>query len=318
VIPFHPLLARDLADQTAITQSLQPDPAADAKPENGKATEKKEPDQDKTAPARQQPPANVGHPSLGTEGEDLPRLAEIQERTLRRTRLLKLKAEAELARVQESPAPEAEQKGPDSKSGKGDPADAAAPKSKPIDPEKIKAGYQKAIDLSPQAVGHMEKAGKALKQKDRQAAYPPAEEARKILEAIQKAQPPKDQQDQKQQDQEKNKQDQEKQDQKDQQKQDQKDQQKQDQKDQQKQDQQKQDDSEKKEQEKKDQEQKKQGERNQPDASKPDRKQQQPQVSRDRIEEALRKVRERQQEKRERDRKMQVRILGRAPVEKDW
>ena len=39
---------------------------------------------------------------------------------------------------------------------------------------------------------------------------------------------------------------------------------------------------------------------------------------RDQIEEALRKVRERQQEKRERDRKMNARVFGRVPVEKDW
>jgi Ca-activated chloride channel homolog len=313
VIPFHPLLARDLADQTLVAQSLQPVPSPDAKPENGEPSNKKEPGREKTAPVRQQPSAGGGHPSLGTEGEDLGRLAETQERTLRRTRLLKLKAEAELARVQESPTPDAAQKGNDTQSGKSSPSDPAAPKSKPVDPAQVKAGYQKAIELAPQAVGQMEKAGKALKQKDRPAAYPPAEEARKILEAIQKAQPPKDQQDQKQQDQDKKKEDQQEQDRKDQQKQDQK---KQDQ------EQKKQDQEQKKqdqEQKKQDQEQKKQDqEQKKQDESKADQKRPQPQVSPDRIEEALRKVRERQQEKRERDRRIQARILGRAPVEKDW
>src|SRR5262249_51168910 len=115
VIPFHPLLARDLADQTLITQSLQPNPPPDAKPEDGEPSKKAEP-----GPAKPPPPpsANVGQPSLGTEGEDLARLAEIQERTLRRTRLLKLKAEAELERLEKSPAPDATPKGQDAKSAK--------------------------------------------------------------------------------------------------------------------------------------------------------------------------------------------------------
>ena len=68
----------------------------------------------------------------------------------------------------------------------------------------------------------MERAVKSLKQKDPRAAYPPADQARKILEEIQKAQPRQDQQDQKQQDQNKKDEDQKKQDQqKDQQKKDQ-------------------------------------------------------------------------------------------------
>jgi Ca-activated chloride channel family protein len=303
VIPFRPLLARDLADQTLITRSLQPGPSPDAKPENGEPSGKNETDRDKAAPAPQEKSADVGHPSLGTEGEDLARLAEMQERTLRRTRLLKPKAEAELARLEVPQAPDAGQKGHDPKSGTNDPPDAAAAKSKPVDPEQIKAGYRKAIELAPQAVGHMERAGRALKQKDRQAAYPPAEEARKTLEAIQKAQPRNDPQDQKQQDQEKNKEDQQKQDQ---------------QKKDQQQDDREKEDQQKKDQQKKDQEQKKQEERNQSDESKQDQKKPQPQVSPDRIEEALRKVRERQQEKRERDRRMKARILERVPVEKDW
>ena len=60
-------------------------------------------------------------------------------------------------------------------------------------PQQIKAGYQKAIELAPRAVEQMEQAVKSLKQKDPQAAYQPAEEARKILEEIQKAQPKQDQ-----------------------------------------------------------------------------------------------------------------------------
>ena len=103
---------------------------------------------------------------------------------------------------------------------------------------------------------------RSLKQKDRSAAYPPAEEARKILEEIQKAQPRRtaDQQDQKQQDQNKKNEDQQKQDQKDQQK-----------KDEQKKDQQKKDDEQKKDQQKKDQKkQKKQEEPKKSDEQKQD------------------------------------------------
>src|SRR5262249_7884099 len=135
----------------------------------------------------------------------------------------------------------------------GQPPDASATAPKPVDPKEVRAGYQKAIELGPKAVEQMERVLKSLKQKEPQAAYPPAEEARKILEEIQKAQPKQDQQDQKKQEQDKKNenQDQKKQDQKDQQNRDEqkKDQQK---KDQQKQEQQKQ------ENEKKDEEKKKQ------------------------------------------------------------
>ena len=182
------------------------------------------------------------------------------------------------------------------------------PKPKPVDPKQIKAGYQKAIELAPRAVEQMERAVKALKQKDPQAAYPPAEEARKILEEIQKAQPKNEQQDQK-------KQDQKKQDQKKNE-----EQQKQDQKDQTEERRSRRKSKQKDEQQKKDQEKKKQEEPKKSDEQKQEQqeKQPQPQISRDQIEEALRKVRERQQEKRERDRKMKARVFGRVPVEKDW
>ncbi len=307
VIPFHPLLARDLGDQTKIAQSLAPAPAADPKSEkDAPASEKKDPQPAETKPPVQAPVAGTSHAALGTESEDLAPLKEMQERTLRRTQLLKLKAEAELARLEKTPPPDPAQKGHDSSPGKDEPADAAGAKPKPVDPKLIKAGYQKAIELAPQASLQMEKAVNSIKQKDTHAAYPPAEAARKILEEIQKAQPKQDQQDQKQQDQKKKDEDQQKKDQKEQEK-----------NDQQKKEQQK-DDQEKKDQQKKDQEQKKQDEPNKSDEQKKDQKQPQPQVSNDRIEEALRKVRERQQEKRERDRRMKVRLSGSVPVEKDW
>jgi Ca-activated chloride channel homolog len=314
VIPFHPLLAHDLADQTKISQSLAPAPAADPKSQKDEpAGEKKEPQPAGTKVAVKDPLAGTGHAALGTESEDLAPLKEMQERTLRRTQLLKLKAEAELARVEKSPPPEPAQKGNDSPTGRDEPRAAAGPGPKPVDPKQIKAGYQKAIELAPGAALQMERAVKSLNQKDAPAAYPAADEARKLLEEIQKAQPKQDQQEQKKKDEEQQK----KKEQKDQEKKDEqkKDQQKNDpeKKDEQNKDQQK-DDQEKKDQQKKDQQEKKQDEPKKSD----EQKQDQQQVSRDRIEEALRKVRERQQEKRERDRRMKVRLSGSVPVEKDW
>ncbi len=121
---------------------------------------------------RKGPSAGTGHAALGTEREDLAPLTEMQERTLRRTQLLKLKAEAELARLEKPPPPDAAQKGHDSSSGKDDPQDAGAAKPKPVDPKQIKAGYQKAIELAPRAVEQMERAVKSLKQKDRSGGLP--------------------------------------------------------------------------------------------------------------------------------------------------
>ncbi len=272
VIPFHPLLARDLADQTRIAQTLAP-------PTESEGTS---------------PPAskNTGPAVLANESEDLAPLTQLQERTHRRTRLLKLKAEAEWDRLEKSPPPQPQEKGK-----------SAAPEQ--VDPEKLKAGYQKAIELAPKAVAEMEHAIKALKQKDRRMAFPPAEEARKVLEEIQKAQPPNEQPEQKNQDQKKNEEQKKNQEQN-----------KQQQKDQAKKGEPKKDDS-KKDEPKKDESKKddtKRQEQSKSDASMKD----QPQRSSDQIESMLRKVRERQQEKRERDRVMKARIFGRVPVEKDW
>ena len=200
VIPFHPLLARDLADQTTDRRrSLAPPPPPIRRPGPASPPAKRIRNETQTKPARKADRAGTGHAALGTESEDLAPLTEVQERTLRRTQLLKLKAEAELTRLEKAPPP-MRPEGPRPTPGKDDPKDAGTPRPKPVDPKQIKAGYQKAIELAPQAVEQMERAVKSLKQKDRQAAYPPAEEARKILEEIQKAQPKQDQQDQKQQD----------------------------------------------------------------------------------------------------------------------
>ncbi len=306
VIPFHPLLARDLADQSRIAQAIEPTPStdtkADSKPGNGATTDDKKPDGDKSGPAPKSPAPAASAVTLGSEAEDLAPLTDIQERTLSRTQLLKLKAEAELARLEKTPPPDAAPAKDKSNPAANDPKNPARATPKPIDPKLIKAGYQKAIELAPRAVEQMGQVVKSLKQKNRQSAYPPAEQARKILEEIQKAQPKQDQEDQKKKDE-------------DQQKQDQKDQQKNEQQKKDEKKDQKKDDPAKQDQQKKDQEQKKQEEPKKSDQQKQPQPQQ---VSRDRIEEALRKVRERQQEKRERDRTMKARLFGRVPVEKDW
>jgi Ca-activated chloride channel homolog len=294
VIPFHPLLARDLADQTQIAGALKEADSTVPKAGDAQTAEKKPPDRAESASESDDAQASGKHPLLGSLTEDLARLAETQERTQRRTQLLKLKAEAELARVKEQPPVDAGKDVKDQNAGKDDSEKTGEAKQKPVDPEKIKAGYRKAIELAPQAAAQMERAAHALRQKDRTLAYGPAEEARKILEEIQKAQPPSEQQKQDQKDQEKKKDEQQKQDQKDEEK--------------------KKDEQQKKEQ-KKDQEKKKQDEQSKSGEGKQEQKQQ---FSRDQIEQALRKVRERQQEKRERDRKMNARVIGRAPVEKDW
>ncbi len=315
VIPFHALLARDLTDQTQIAESLAPAAAADEKPKAGEPSDLKVPQQDASKPAPQPQPAAAGSRSLTSAGEDLATVAETQERTERRTRLLKLKAEAELARLEKSGPADAKEKGHEPASKKKDAHDAAGAQPPAVDPAQVKAGYQKAIDLAPRTVEQMERAVKSLKNKDRQAAHPPAEEARKLLEEIQKAQPKKDPEDQKKQEQDQNQKKNEEQ-KKDQNEQQKKDQQKQEQqkKDEQQKDQRKKDDEQKKEQEKKKQQEPKKSAQEKQEQ----KKNEEQQASRDRVEDMLRRVRERQQEKRERDRTMKARVYGRVAVEKDW
>ena len=321
LIPFQPLLARDLADQTGIARSLAPasaevappdDPDATATAKTGKAqaTEPKSGDarkpHDSDGPAgaaSQQPVAGGTDPGLGLDDRELAQLAELQTKTLRRTQLLKLKAEAELQRLENSPPPGTSQAPgrPDAQPAPPQTSpdkDAGTPPAPPaaVDPEQAKAGYRKAIERAPEAVEQMQAAVKALKQQDRQAAYPPAEAARKILEEIQQAQPRQEQPQDQEKDQKDQKEDQDRQNQNQDQQPD-----KSPQPDEKKNDRQKQENRDQKQQDQQ---------------HEPDKKQQQ--VSRDRIEEALRKVRERQQEKRERDQQLKARVLGRIPVEKDW
>lgn len=284
LIPFHPLLAKDLAEQTVIAKSLNPVSDNEQQLEQPNADNVAKPDQNELEePAKNPQPAaqkttGSGPPRLEIDDANLSELAESQERTLKKTRLLAPKAEAELQRLENSPAPEIV--------GNGKPDDPTKAPQPQVDPEQMKAGYRKAIELAPKAVEQMEAAANSLRQKDRPSAAQQAEAARKILEEIQQAQPrnePQDKQDKQQND-------------------DQKSQQENKPDEKQKQDEQKSEDQ------KSDQQQ----------DEKPQQQKPQPQVSHDRVEDALRKVRERQQEKRERDRKFKAQVFGRTPVDKDW
>jgi len=242
--------------------------------------------------------------TLAIAADDFKPLAESQEKTLRKARLLSPKAEAELNRIENQPTPDV---ATDPTLTASDPNSPEASSSQPtVDPEEVKAGLRKAIELAPKAVVEMEAAVKQLLKKDGAAAGTHAEEARRILEEIQQAQPKNEDQDQKNKDQDQPKENKEQQENKDQ-----------------KGDEQKKDEEQKKDSDKKSQpdegksDEKKSGEEK--DEKQTGKEQPKPhQVSQDRIEEALRAVRERQQEKRERDQETRLRIIGPATVDKDW
>ena len=298
IINFHALLAKELGDQTQITQSLGP------------ATVEKTDGSDATTAIDD--PISASSPSaspqqLAVEEPNWKDLQESQEKALRKARLLAPKAEAELSRMDAEPQPDAVQPDPDPQQ----PQDPQQPKK--IDPEEVKAGYRKAIELAPSAVEQMESASEQIKKKDRNRASVHAEEARRILQEIQDAQPKNPEQDKQDQQDKKDNQDQQQNQDKNDEKKDNEDKKGQDEKDQQsdkdKQDPKKQDENKDKD---------KEGDK---DKDKKEQEQQQPkpnQVSKDRIEDMLRKVREREQDKRERDRELRARILGRTPVDKDW
>ncbi|MBS0262465.1 MAG: VWA domain-containing protein [Planctomycetes bacterium] len=314
VVPFQPLLSRDLAEQTKLTRELAP-PAESA--DSGEADSKKEPEEGEAGSPDEVPlespgteaavvPRAGGAPQLATQDVDWSRLITDQQNVRRRTQLLPLKAQAELERLEQQPASATAAGSPATDPDPAAPAEPAEPGgAAAVDPEAAKAGFRKAIELAPQAAEKMQTAIQALEKHDRATAYPAAEEARRILEEIQKAQPQQQQQ---------------KQDQQDQQKQDQQKQDSQDQKDN---DQQKSDDQKQDENQDQKENDKKPDDKESP--KKPDDRQksggQSPKpmpMSRDQIEEALRKVRERQEEKRERDRKVKARVSGKVPVDKDW
>ncbi len=376
VIPFHPLLAKELSDQTAIAEQLAPlnitpspsteerESSASSLPEGivpispapdaaDKTTETEKPTDNTENSSPPSGSTPLSPDAVFDDSERLP-LLEQQSKTLRKTRLLAPKAQAELNRLEANPAEAVSAAPVPEISPDADPA-SPMPASQ-VDPEKIKQGLQKAVELSPKAVEAMEVAVDHLQRKDPKSAAASAEEARKILEEIQNAQPEQPQQDQDKKDQDNEGRKDE--DQSEQKKNDQSrknnEQQKEnkkndDNKKSQDKDQKKKPDSkqnEKKQNEKKQnedkQEEKNDDQKNQSDQKTNDKQKQdkqksgnkagdsknksqasdsnseQPQVSPDRIEDALRKVRERQQEKRERDREMRARIIGRTPVEKDW
>jgi len=261
IVPFRPMLQRALADQTSITKTLKPDstPAPVAAP---------------LAPPEKR---TVTNDSLLADD-----VTELQEDTLRRTSLLKYKAEAELKQVEQQPQPAPAPQ-------PGQPGQPQQP-----DPEKVKEGLRKAIELAPKAAEKETSALKFMKQKDHDGAYPDAEEARKILEEIAKAQPEDPNQNQDQQNKDQNK---------DQQKKDQQDQK--DKKDEEKKDEQKQDPKDKKD-EKKDE-----GQKGQP-------KEEKVPLNKDQLEDILRRVREREKSKMERDKKQKAILSGPGSVDKDW
>ena len=293
-IPFHPLLSKDLSDQTAITGVLKPGNSISLDSQGSQETSGDEKTPTSPNPNAQQPQtSSFPSDSSGREiaDDDLSKLEEVQSKTRKRTQLLIPKAQSELSQMES--AASAQESGGENKDVKEDPNDPANGQIQTAETQATKEGYLKAIELGPQAVGEMESAIKSMKAKDIPQAAAHAEEARRILEEIQKAQPKNEQkQDQSKQDQEKN--------------------------EDQKKDDQKQGDDKKDDQQKSDEQKQDQNKSDDQKSKKQDQQKQQAQVSQDRMEDALRKVRERQQEKRERDRKLKGQFLGRVPVDKDW
>lgn len=310
IVPFHPLLSKELAEQTAIAKGLNPESPKEEETADDPAVE---PEQE---PIANDQVENRSQGILTLSDEQLPKQLEAQEKTLRKSRMLAPKAEMELKQFEEQqankPVPETPVEMPEEKTDDSEDENSAEEKQPPkVDPEEVKGGYRKAIELSPKAVEQMEIAVESLRKKDLTKAGLAAEEARRILQEIQDAQPKQPPQDQNQQNQDKNDQNQDQnknEDQKDQDK-DKQDQKDKDKKEEDQKDKEKKDD---KDQDKKDDKQKQ-------DEKKDENGNKQPQqISQDRIEEALRKVRERQQEKRDRDKKMRGKVYGNSPVDKDW
>ena len=207
VIPFYPLLAKELADQTtiasALSPSLPPKPAAgnesastDPQPlpvttdeaATDEATTKENATKENATKENAEGLGAQVPPRTNLQGQiavdDLTKWEEQQSRTLKRARLLGPKAESELNDLEKTPAPSTPAVDP----AQGETAATGQPE---VDPEEAKAGYRKAIELAPQAVREMEAAITAMKQQDRPAAATHAEEARRILAEMQQAQPKK-------------------------------------------------------------------------------------------------------------------------------
>lgn len=308
IVPFHPLLAKELADQTSLVASLGVKPSQANQPSADPAVEAQAVESSPTNPFDLTPPETLAETpstiaqsleaSTALSDEQWQQLADLQHKTLRKSRLLAPKAEMELRQLESAPVPPASKAASGLKSADEDDSNAdqqPTAEQGQIDPEEVKQGLRKAVELAPQAVEHMELASQSIMQRDHPAAGQHAEQARRLLEAIQKSQPKQPPQPNQNQDQE----------------------QQSDKSQNQEQPQEKSENQESPNNENKDAK----GQDKQPkdDQQKGEAKSQPPsELSADRIEEALRKVRERQQEKRDRDRQIRARAIGRAPVDKDW
>ncbi len=362
VAPFGQLLGKCLELQTSIASELDPyrkepesaSPSPDDRLDLGESTLEKLATDEIPSPKNGSDPqtdAKTGNspnlPSHSTnalgastvieENQSVPKQVltdwmERQQITLKRAQLLAPKAELELKAIEQQLADAAKQEPPSNSPAPSPTQNEDSPGQPPaVDPEQIRLGLEKAIELSPKAVDAMESCLRSLKDQRLDRAAPHAEEARRILEEILKAQPkppqnpdqPPPNQDKQSQDQNQQPEDQsgnssdseeEKQKRSDQDKaknsDDRSDKQPEQKQPEQKQPEQKQPDS------KASDDKQKTAEQSQKEAGQLDSKPES--VSADRIEEALRKVRERQQEKRDRDRQMRLRAIGRVPVEKDW
>ena len=308
IINFHALLAKELGDQTQIAKRLGP--ATVEKTDASEATTAIDAQISSTSPPASPP---VSPQQLAVEEPNWKELQESQEKALRKARLLAPKAEAELSRMDAEPQPDADPQ-PETVQPDLDPQQPQDPQQpKKLAPEEVEAGYRKAIELAPSAVEQMESASEQIKKKDRNRASVHAEEARRILQEIQDAQPKNPEQDKQDQQDKKDNQDQQQNQDKNDEKKENEEKKSQDEKDQQS-------DKDKQDPKKQDENKDKEGDKDK-DKDKKVQEQQQPkpnQVSKDRIEDMLRKVREREQDKRERDRELRARILGRTPVDKDW
>ncbi len=358
VVPFGQLLGKCLEMQTIIAGELKPyrdepeteSPSPDHKLDSDESTlEKLETDKspppeiasDTPAPNSPDPPLHSKN-ALGASTtleehrsvskQTLAEWLDQQEASLKRTQLLAPKAEMELKAIEQQAANAAKQEPPSTSPAPSPAPNAGSPDEPPaMNPEQIRLGLEKAIELSPKAVDAMESSLRWLKDERLDRAALQAEEARRILEEILKAQPkPPQNPDQANPNQDKNSQDQ------NQSPKDPSEENNDPQKDEQ--DKSDQDKSKNSDDPSENKPEKKQPEKKEPDKKQPDKKSsdgkqnaadQSPKeaghsdskpesVSADRIEEALRKVRERQQEKRDRDRQMRLRAVGRVPVDKDW
>jgi Ca-activated chloride channel homolog len=329
VIPFRPLLAKELDDQTKIATALRPAPETDTadEPNSDKLlTDKSTSDesQSKDEPSRLDK-------TLRSENE-MGSLASSQQKIFRKAKLLGPKAAAELEALKnQASSPKVDPADTNDAQAADDSTKQSSPDSPQVDPELIKTGLQKAIELAPEAVQAMQAAVKKLIANDTKEAAALAEQARRILQEIQDAQPPN--QDKKDSHDQEKSQEQDKQNQQDEQNQekqsDSKDQ-KSPPKDPSENQPGKQPENKKPDQKEPDQ---KEPDQKEPDQKEPDdksaeqeqssqskdSKSQKPQsMSKDRIEDTLRRVRERQQEKRERDRTQRARVIGPATVDRDW